>query len=89
MELVTLGFMTTTKTKDAVAAFCQATRVNDIDQIVSTLAPNAELLSPLSGRMVFRGRGDLVCCSAPSTAGCRTWSGGKSSARARDPRGRQ
>jgi hypothetical protein len=42
-----------------VAVFCEATRVNDIDRIVSTLAPDAELLSPLSGRMVFRGRDDL------------------------------
>ena len=32
---------------------------DDIDRIVSTLAPDAELLSPLSGRMVFRGRDDL------------------------------
>ena len=46
-------------TADAVAVFCEATRVRDIDRIVSTLAPDAELLSPLSGRMVFRGRDDL------------------------------
>ncbi len=51
--------MATTETKDAVATFCDATRANDIDRIVSTLAPDAELLSPLSGRMVFRGRDDL------------------------------
>jgi SnoaL-like domain len=49
----------TATTNDAVAEFCEATRVNDIDRIVSTLAPDAELLSPLSGRMVFRGRDDL------------------------------
>jgi hypothetical protein len=46
-------------TVDAVATFCDATRANDLDRIVSTLAPDAELLSPLSGRMVFRGRDDL------------------------------
>ena len=40
-------------------SFCDATRARDIDRIVSTLAPDAELLSPLSGRMVFRGRDDL------------------------------
>jgi hypothetical protein len=28
-------------------------------RIMSTLAPDAELESPLSGRMVFRGHGDL------------------------------
>ena len=47
------------ETVDAVATFCDATRANDLDRIVSTLAPDAELLSPLSGRMVFRGRDDL------------------------------
>jgi len=36
-------------TVDAVATFCDATRANDVDRIVSTLAPDAELLSPLSG----------------------------------------
>ena len=46
-------------TMDAVAVFCDATLARDIDRIVSTLAPDAELLSPLSGRMVFRGRDDL------------------------------
>src|ERR1700755_2408219 len=51
--------MSTTGTRDAVAVFCAATRVRDIDRIVSTLAPDAELLSPLSGHMVFRGRDDL------------------------------
>ncbi|PXX05831.1 nuclear transport factor 2 family protein [Mycolicibacterium moriokaense] len=51
--------MTVAGTKDAVAVFCDATRSNDVDRIVSTLAPNAELLSPLFGRMVFRGRDDL------------------------------
>lgn len=59
MKLVKLACMTTTETKDAVAEFCEATRVNDINRIIATLAPNAELHSPLSGRMVFRGRGDL------------------------------
>ena len=51
--------MTVTETKDAVGVFCDATRANDVDRIVSTLAPDAELLSPLFGRMVFRGRDDL------------------------------
>jgi hypothetical protein len=46
-------------TTDAVAVFCEATRARDVDGIVSTLAPDAALYSPLSGRMVFRGRDDL------------------------------
>jgi hypothetical protein len=59
MELDKLGCMDMTETKDAVAVFCEATRARDIDGIVSALAPDAELVSPLSGRMVFRGRDDL------------------------------
>ena len=51
--------MAMTETKDAVAQFLEATRTKDIDRIVSTLSPEAELVSPLSGRMVFRGRDDL------------------------------
>ena len=51
--------MAVPRTDDAVATFLEATRANDVDRIVSTLAPDAELLSPLSGRMVFRGRDDL------------------------------
>src|ERR1700752_1130521 len=46
-------------TVDAVGEFCDATRANDVDRIVSTLAPDVALLSPLSSRMVFRGRDDL------------------------------
>lgn len=47
------------QTDDAVAAFLDATKARDFDRLVSTLAPDAELVSPLSGRMVFRGRDDL------------------------------
>jgi hypothetical protein len=45
---------------DSVAEFCSATKVNDVDGMLSALAPDAELISPLSGRMVFRGREDLA-----------------------------
>src|SRR5919201_1750563 len=51
--------MAQTQMDDAVATFLEATKACDIDRIVSTLAPEAELLSPLFGRMVFRGRDDL------------------------------
>src|SRR3954452_23408210 len=51
--------MAVTQTNDAVARFLNATQTKDIDRIVSTLAPDAELLSPLSSRMVFSGRDDL------------------------------
>jgi SnoaL-like domain len=46
-------------TTDAVAAFCEAAVVNDVDGMVATLAPDVELVSPLSGHTVFRGREDL------------------------------
>jgi SnoaL-like domain len=51
--------MAMTETKSAVAKFCDATRLNDVDGMVGVLAPDVELLSPLSGRMVFRGHDDL------------------------------
>jgi hypothetical protein len=51
--------MTATETTDAVAMFLAATRVNDVHRMTSALAPDAELVSPLSGRMVFRGHEDL------------------------------
>ena len=51
--------MTATDTADAVATFLEATRSNDVDRMVSVLAADAELVSPLSGRMVFRGRDDM------------------------------
>ena len=51
--------MARTQTDDAVATFLAATKARDVDRMVSTLAPDAELLSPLSGRMLFRGRDDL------------------------------
>jgi hypothetical protein len=51
--------MAATELKDAVATFCEATRVNDIDRAIGALAPDAVLESPLVGRMRFRGRDDL------------------------------
>jgi hypothetical protein len=44
---------------DAVARFRAASEQNDIDMLMATLAEDAELISPLSGHMVFRGRDDL------------------------------
>jgi hypothetical protein len=51
--------MAMTQTDHAVATFLEATRTNDVNRIVGALAPDAEVLSPLSGHMVFRGRDDL------------------------------
>jgi SnoaL-like domain len=44
---------------DAVARYRTASESNDIDALVATLAPDVELISPLSGRLVFRGHDDL------------------------------
>jgi hypothetical protein len=44
---------------DAVARYRTASEAADIDTLMTTLAPDAELVSPISGRMVFRGRDDL------------------------------
>jgi hypothetical protein len=51
--------MAMTETKNAVATFLEATRAKDVDRMMSALAPDAELASPLSGRMLFRGIADL------------------------------
>ena len=45
---------------DAVARFRHATTDNDIPALLHTLTDDAELVSPLSGRLVFRGRADLT-----------------------------
>jgi hypothetical protein len=44
---------------DAVTRYCAASEADDIDGLLATLAPDAALVSPLSGRMVFRGHDDL------------------------------
>jgi SnoaL-like domain len=45
--------------EDAVARYRTASEANDIDGVIATLAPDVELVSPLSGRLVFRGQEDL------------------------------
>lgn len=44
---------------DAVIRYRIASEANDVEGLLDVLAPDAELVSPLSGRMVFRGREDL------------------------------
>jgi hypothetical protein len=44
---------------DAVSRYCTATEAGDIDGFMETLAPEVEVVSPISGRMVFRGQGDV------------------------------
>jgi hypothetical protein len=44
---------------DAVDDYCVASQANEIDGLLKTLAPDVELISPLSGSLLFRGREDL------------------------------
>jgi hypothetical protein len=44
---------------DAVTRYCAASEANDVDAMMAELAPDVELVSPLSGHMVFRGHEDL------------------------------
>jgi len=44
---------------DAVERYCAATEAGDVDAVMETLTDDAELVSPISGRVVFRGRDDL------------------------------
>lgn len=45
--------------EDAVSRYRTASEAGDVDAIMATLAPDVELVSPISGRMVFRGRDDV------------------------------
>jgi SnoaL-like domain len=44
---------------DAITRYCEASEIVDIDGMVETLSPDVELVSPISGRMVFRGPDDV------------------------------
>jgi hypothetical protein len=44
---------------DAVATYIEASERNDIEAMMEVLAPDVELVSPISGRMVFSGEGDV------------------------------
>jgi hypothetical protein len=44
---------------DAIARYRAASEANDIVALVDTLAPDVEVVSPISGHMVFRGTDDV------------------------------
>jgi hypothetical protein len=44
---------------DAIARYRAATEAGDVAGFMATLAPDVEVVSPISGRMVFRGRDDV------------------------------
>ena len=45
---------------DAIDRYCRASEANDFDSLTATLSPSVEFVSPLSGRMVFRGLDDVT-----------------------------
>jgi hypothetical protein len=44
---------------DAITRFKAASEANDVEGMLATLAPDAGLVSPLSAKLVFRGRDDI------------------------------
>lgn len=44
---------------DAISRYRSASEAGDIDGIMAALTPDVELVSPISGRMVFRGEDDV------------------------------
>jgi SnoaL-like domain len=45
--------------EDAVSRYRTASEAGDVDALMETLAPDVEVVSPISGRMVFRGPDDV------------------------------
>jgi hypothetical protein len=44
---------------DAISRYRAATEAGDVDGFMATMAPDVEVVSPISGRMVFRGQDDV------------------------------
>lgn len=44
---------------DAIQRYVEASERNDIEAMMAACAPDVELVSPISGRMVFRGEDDV------------------------------
>ena len=44
---------------ESVTRYLAASEAGDIDGVMDTLTPDVEVVSPISGRMTFRGRDDV------------------------------
>jgi hypothetical protein len=44
---------------DPLSRYLAATEAGDVDGFMATLTPDVEVVSPISGRMVFRGEADV------------------------------
>ena len=58
---------------DAVTRYRAASEANDVDALVELLDPDAQLISPLSGRMGFRGRDGLRILLSAVYGSLRGW----------------
>ncbi len=60
---------------DAVARYRAASDAKDIAALIETLTPDVELVSPISGHMVFRGREDvrILLSAVYSSIGALDW----------------
>ena len=58
---------------DAVTRYRAASEANDTDALLALLEPDAELISPISGRMVFRGTDDLRVLLSAVYGSLRGW----------------
>jgi hypothetical protein len=58
---------------DVVTRYRAASEANDIEALIPLLEPDADLVSPLSGRMVFRGTHDLGVLLAVVYGSLRDW----------------
>jgi metal-responsive CopG/Arc/MetJ family transcriptional regulator len=62
--------------EDAVTRFCRGSERNAPELFMSALTPDVELVSPISGHMVFRGSDDVrvLLCAVYGTLVDLTWS---------------
>ena len=44
---------------EPLSRYCIATEATDVEGFMATLTPDVEVVSPISGRMVFRGEDDV------------------------------
>jgi hypothetical protein len=44
---------------DAISRYLTTTEAGDVEGFMATMAPDVEVVSPISGRMVFRGQADV------------------------------
>jgi SnoaL-like domain len=70
---------------DAIARYRVATEANDVDAMMATMAPDVELVSPISGRMVFRGEADvrILLTAVYGTLGRLRWTNSLGEGRSR------